>query len=161
MMSALTMLEQTIEAYAPEIEIPPPHVWVQARQNIEFQAALLREFGAATAQQVSDLNQSTSGSLADNWRRRGKVIRVTYRGRALFPGFQFRPDGRPYPQVALVVAILRTAKASDWEQALWWSIPTGYLNRQRPVDVLLSPELDEQAKADMLTRAAAATVAQD
>jgi hypothetical protein len=159
--STLSMLEDTIEAYAPEIDIPPPHVWVQAKQNIELQAALLREFGASTAQEVSDLNRSKSGSLADNWRRRGKALRVTYRGRALFPGFQFRPDGRPYPQIALVIAILRTADASDWEQALWWTIPTGYLGRQRPVDVLTSSDLDDQSKADMLTHAAAATFAGD
>jgi hypothetical protein len=160
-MSTLTTLEQTIEAYAPDIDVPPPHVWVQAKQNIELQAALLREFGGATAHEVGDLNRSTSGSLADNWRRRGKVIRVTYRGKAFFPGFQFQPDGRPYPEIALVTAILRIAKASDWEQALWWTIPTGHLDRRRPVDVLVSTDLDGPTKADLLTSAAAATVIQD
>lgn len=162
-MSVAHTLDETIEHYAPVIAIPTPAVMAQAKQNLELRSALLSEFGAWTPAELADFHGSTGrhrGSLADNWRRRGRVIRVHWRGQALLPGFQFSADGHPYAAIGKVLDVLRPAGTGEWELALWWVTPTSYLDKRRPVDVLRELADDEDATR-RLVAAAEASVDQD
>ena len=61
---------------------------------------------------------------------------MEWHGRIVFPAFQFGADGQPRPEIAAVLAQLRAAGLDDWQAALWFATPTGWLDDRRPVDVL-------------------------
>lgn len=132
---------QAIERYAPEIDVPPPAVLDQARRNIEAQVALLTEFGAVPGSGLAELAGSRAkrpGVTVDNWRRAHRIVTVRYRDEIYVPGFLLGENGQPDPVAQPALAQLAGYGASDWEAALWWTIPAPALDGRRPVDVLLA-----------------------
>ena len=133
--------ERLIEALMPDaIDVPTPAAVLQARRNAEARTALLEEFGALRSHQVADLagsRASNRAALANRWRAEQRVVAVPVGDELLYPGFQFSPEGRPHPVVGEALAALRSdPHTSDWQAALWFLSPTGWVGGRRPVDLL-------------------------
>lgn len=94
---------------------------------------------AFTAAQLAELRGSATTNphvSTGRWLARGEVFAIeTPQGR-LFPGFQFR-DGRPRPAMARVLQALG-GSLRGWEILGWCIGSNGYLDGQRPVDLLES-----------------------
>lgn len=111
---------------------------LQARRNAEARLDLLREFGYLTAEQIAEgrSRAANRSALAGRWRSEGKIFGVEWKGRMLYPGFQFDEQGASLPVIANVLAALPRDRMSDWELALWWASANGWLSGDRPVDRL-------------------------
>jgi hypothetical protein len=144
-------LERVIEALLPA-EVPPaPAVW-HAQQSAQARLSLLREWGAWSAGELAERAGSAAGNrsaLASSWRAAGRILGVDWHGRTIYPAFQFQADGQPRPAIAHALAHLRRAGLSDWQAALWFASPTGWLEDRRPVDLL-----DEDPDATVAAAAA-------
>lgn len=71
--------------------------------------------------------------------RRGRLLGLPTRdGRTLYPRFQLRSDGRPYPSLAPVLRAFSEAGADAWTVASWFATA--------------QPELDGLTPADWLAR---------
>jgi hypothetical protein len=53
-------------------------------------------------------------------------------GRKLYPGFQFGPNGRPYPEVAQVIRIFAGVVETPYTIASWFVSPQDLLNEETP-----------------------------
>lgn len=137
---APTPIESLIMSMLPDRppDIPSRAAVLQARRNAEARMELLREFGFLTAEQIAEgRSRATNRSaMAGRWRAEGKISGVEWKGRVLYPGFQFDEQGAPLPIVAMVLAALPRDRMSDWEVALWWTAANGWLSGDRPVDWL-------------------------
>jgi hypothetical protein len=132
---------ELIDRYAPDIEIPPPVVLEQARRNLALRVRMLEEFGAIDPRELAVLVGSAArnpASTVDNWRRADRIVTVRWQGRTLVPGFQLLGSGQPDPAVRPILRVLRSYGMSDWEQALWFVVPSPALDGARPVDRLLA-----------------------
>lgn len=135
--AARRRLEAVIDAMLPDSVPSAAEAW-HAQQNAQARDELLKEFGALTAEQVSDLAGSKAGNrsaLASRWRSEGRIVGVPWHGRTLYPAFQFR-DGRPSPVVERAGGILHDRGLSGWSLALWFTTPSGRLWDRRPVNLL-------------------------
>jgi len=83
-------------------------------------------------------------ALASRWRRKGRIFSVNFRGATLYPAFQFDNKGQPRPVIARIARALGN-QGSEWQLALWLTSSVGWLNAQRPVDLL---ETDPEAVAE-------------
>jgi hypothetical protein len=123
-----------------QIALATPAVVLQARRNAEARNRLLTEFGALRSHEVADLagsHASNRAALANRWRAENRVVAVPVRDELLYPGFQFTTEGRPRPGITAVLHALRSdPHTTDWQAALWFVTPTGWLGGARPVDVL-------------------------
>jgi hypothetical protein len=129
--------ELLIEVMLPA-DVPTPPAVLQARRNAAAREELLREFGALTSSEVSDLAKSKArnkAALANRWKQEGRIFSVPHHGAAYFPTFQFDEQGRPRDAVAGVIEALG-GKTSEWGLALWFTGAYGSLGGQRPVDLL-------------------------
>jgi hypothetical protein len=137
---ASTAVEPLIESMLPDNppEIPSQAAVLQARRNAEARIELLREFGFLTAEQIAEgrSRAANRSAMAGRWRSEGKIAGVEWKGRVLYPGFQFDEEGGPLPIVARVLTSLPRDRMSDWEVALWWTSANGWLSGDRPVDWL-------------------------
>lgn len=129
--------EELIEHLSPET----PHsraAVLQARRNAEARADLIRDYGL-TSEEVAGLAGSRAGNraaLANRWKKEGRVFSVTYGGTAYFPSFQLDEAGRPLPVIAELLALWKDRDYSEWEIALWFLAPNGWLDGARPADLL-------------------------
>lgn len=117
-------------------EVLPAALVAQARRNAEARLSFLTEFGAMSAEQVADLAGSKAKNrheTASRLKREGRVFAVEHEGLAFYPAFQFDTAGRSRPAVAQVLA---ASDLDGWELALWFATPNGWLDQQRPVDLL-------------------------
>jgi DNA-binding protein len=133
--------DELIEQLMPDrVELPTAAAVLQARRNAEARTAFLEEFGALRSHDVAQLAGSRAANraaLANRWRSEGRVLAVTLGDELLYPGFQFTADGRPHPTIREALATLRSdPHTTDWQAALWFATPTGWLGGRRPVDVL-------------------------
>jgi hypothetical protein len=142
-----------IEAMLSNLPVPSKVSVLQAWRNAEARASLVREFGPLTGRQVADLAGSRAinrAALASRWKRKGRIFSVDFRGATLYPAFQFDHKGQPRPVIARIVRVLGS-KGSEWQLALWLTSSVGWLNGQRPVDLL---ETDPEAVAEAADREA-------
>jgi hypothetical protein len=111
----------------------------QAQRNAEARQWLVDEFGLYDSDQVADLAGSTASNrsaTASRWLAAGKIFAVNHRGARLCPGFQFGIDGHPRPVIATVLEVFDPYGFDGWETALWFTTASGWLDDQRPVDLL-------------------------
>lgn len=129
--------------------VPSSDALLQARSNAQARIELLREFGYRTAEQIAEGRSRAANrhALAGRWRKEGRVFAVDWKGRSLYPLFQFDGDGDPRPIVREVLRVLPTDKMSEWEVALWWTAANGWLSSRRPVDLLDSPNEQQLTSA--------------
>lgn len=153
-------LGQLIKTLTPEHpDIPTPAAVLQARRNAEARSALLAEFGALRSSEIAELAGSRAGNraaLANRWRSEDRLVAVPVGDELLYPGFQFTSEGRPHSTVGAALEALRSdPQVSDWQAALWFVGPNGWLGGRRPVDVL---DAEPDAVADAARREAAERV---
>lgn len=117
---------------------------LQARRNAQARRELLREFPAWTSAEVAEAAGSKAAnraSLANRWRDERKVFAVRIGDQQLYPAFQFDEQGRPLGVMASVLTYLTKGRLNDWQTALWFTGPNGWLGGRRPVDELrVAPE---------------------
>jgi len=112
---------------------------LQARRNANARRELLEEFPALTSAEVADAANSRArnrASLANRWREEGRVFAIRLADQQLYPAFQFDEHGRPLEAISAVLRQLGGGHLNDWQVALWFTSPTGWLGGHRPVDVL-------------------------
>jgi hypothetical protein len=108
-----------------------------AGHHARLRTRVLRDFGALSAAQVADMGGSTAGNrsqLGYRWRHEGRIFAVSYGGASWYLPFQFDLEGRPLPVIAEVLRALEGW--DDWDVAVWFVRPNGWLDRQCPVDFL-------------------------
>jgi hypothetical protein len=130
-------LERLVDSLSPPAEVPDASTVEQARRQAQLRVRLLRDFGARTSAQVSELNGSSASNrsqLAYRWRKEGRIFAVTHRGRSWYLGFQFDANGQPLPGVA--AALEHLGHWPEWDIATWFVMSNATLERQRPVDLL-------------------------
>jgi hypothetical protein len=130
-----------VEVLMPDdVAVPTPAVVLQARRNAEARSSVLEEFGALRSNEVADLagsRASNRAALANRWRSENIVVAVPVGDEWLYPGFQFTAEGRPRAVVGRVLDLMRSdPHTTDWQVALWFATPTGWLGGRRPADVL-------------------------
>jgi len=153
-------IEELVEALLPRIEVPTPAALEQARRQAVVRLRLLRDFGAYSPDDVSELAGSRAANrsaLASRWRREGRIFAVPYDHREHYLGFQFDGDGRPLPAVAKVLAVL--AGWPPWDVALWFVSDNAWLERRPPAELLAvqAQRVLRAAEADAASRAGGAT----
>ena len=71
------------------------------------------------------------------WRKEKTIFAVRHRGKDLYPVFQFASDGRPLKIIAtLLETFSREPGRTDWDSALWFAAPNGWLNGSPPIEML-------------------------
>lgn len=73
------------------------------------------------------------------WTAEGRIFSVKGQAAEYFPSFALDPGAgyRPYPVVAEVLCTLHELQwGSDWVLASWFVAVNGYLDAQRPMDLL-------------------------
>lgn len=121
----------------------------QAQRNAEVRQQLIDEFGLYDSDHVADLAGSAASNrsaTASRWLAARKIFAVNHRGTRLYPSFQFGTDGRPRPVIARVLEAFEPYGLDGWEIALWFTTASGWLDDQRPVD-LLTREPDQVVDA--------------
>jgi hypothetical protein len=111
----------------------------QAQRNAKARQALIDEFGLYDADEIADLSGSTASNrsaTASRWLASMKIFAVAHRGARLYPSFQFGMDGRPRRVIAEVLEVFEPYGLDGWETALWFTTASGWLDDQRPVDLL-------------------------
>jgi len=131
----------------------------QARRQAVVRLRLLRDIGAYSADEVSELAGSRAANrsaLASRWRRERRIFAVPYDDRELYLGFQFDEVGRPLPGMAPVLAVLTSWP--PWDVALWFVTDNPWLERRRPADLLVdqAQRVSRAAEADAAARAGGA-----
>ena len=137
-------LAELTDRLGPAFDPPSVPMLLQARRNTEARKDLLFEFGALTAAQLTEARQASRANpsaLASRWRKEGRIFGVTHRDetereKTYFPGFQFDDRLQPLEVVGRVLAIFATHPLTEWEVALWFTTPNGWLDDRRPVDLL-------------------------
>ena len=111
----------------------------QAHRFVVAEQQLDEEFGLLTSAEVARLSRSTAkntAATAARWASARKIVAVPGGdGGNRFPGFQFGPGGQPKPVVAEVIGVLGS-KLDAAALALWFVGANGWLNGDRPVDVM-------------------------
>ena len=132
-------MERIIEAVVPALAKRPPAAFIdRARRNAEARADFIRQYEMLDADQVHELFGSRArnrSALAARWRSDKKIFAVKHRGRFLYPAFQFDAQGRPRQVISNVLAALGT-EVGGWQTALWFVTPNGWLDEEKPVDML-------------------------
>lgn len=149
-------ITQLLRAVAP----PDPLADVELK-IVEDTVALRREFlervpvlTSAQLHERAGFPGANPSATGHRWRKQGKVFSISHGGRELYPGFQFGPDGRPLPIIAELLAILgRDKDRTDWDNALWFTGESGWLDGKTPLELLQSgPELVKQAAEQEVLR---------
>lgn len=158
------LLDELIEQMMPA-RVPEAATVEQARRNAQARTQLLEEVGALTAADVHRVAGSTAGNpraTASRWAREGRIFGVDWRGRTLYPAFQFDSLGQPRPVIRDVLELLPEA-LTGWARALWWTTESNALAGSRPLDVLDDLErlrAAAQAERDAWAHAAGEPVAE-
>jgi hypothetical protein len=111
----------------------------QAQRNAKARQALIDEFGLYDTDDVAELSGSTASNrsaTASRWLANKRIFAVNHKGARLYPSFQFGTDGQPRRVIAGVLAAFEPYGLDGWETALWFTTASGWLDDQRPVDLL-------------------------
>ena len=146
-------MERIVEAVMPSLmDRPPPAFIDQARRNAEARTAFLRDYEVLDADQVHELYGSKArnrSALAARWRSDKKIFAVQRGVRFLYPAFQFDAQGLPRKAISKVLAALGDA-VGGWQTALWFVTPNGWLDGEKPVNLLdREPDAVLDAAADV------------
>ena len=113
----------------------PEHM-LQLRRQAAARESFLRNVALLDSGEVGELLGSEArnrSAMASRLKREGKLFALTYRGADLYPAAQI-VDGEPS---SAIPEILDTFSAdSPWTVALWLDAPSGWLNGEKPIDLL-------------------------
>jgi hypothetical protein len=141
--AVLTQGEQQTERLIEGMFIPgstaSPATALQAQRNAEARQELIDEFGLYDSDQVAEVAGSSANNrsaTASRWSAAKKIFTVNHDGARMYPGFQFGTDGQPRPVIANVLEAFHPYGLDGWETALWFTTASGWLDDERPVDLL-------------------------
>lgn len=106
--------------------------------NAEIRTRFLEEFPVLTSAAIHARAGHTSKNAAQtaaSWKRAGRILSLSYRGRDLFPAFQFDADGRPWPLLKEVLATL-PQDLTSWQRAFWLVAEDFRLDGRKPIDLI-------------------------
>lgn len=109
----------------------------QATENVW--RTLADEFGLLTSTEVAETVRARSGNrtLANDWRKQGKLLGVKRLHGYEYPGFQFdRQTGAVLPVIAPLLALATESDRTPEGVAIWLVTPTTYFTSARPVDFI-------------------------
>ena len=146
-------MERVIEAVVPALTNRQTPAFIdQARRNAKARADFMRQHEMLDADQIHALYGSKArnrSALAARWRSDKKIFAVQRGGRFLYPAFQFDAQGLPRKVISKVLAALGDA-VGGWQTALWFVTPSGWLDGEKPVDLLdRKPDAVLDAAADV------------
>jgi hypothetical protein len=151
--AVLTQLEEQSTRLVDAMFVPrstvSPAAASQALRNAEARQELIDEFGLYDSDQIAEVAGSAAtnrSATASRWLAAGRIFTVNHRGTRLYPSFQFGTDGQPRPVIASVMQVFDKYGLDGWETALWFTTASGWLDDQRPVD-LLTREPEQIVKA--------------
>ena len=131
--------ERLIEAMFAVGSPVSPAAASQAQRNADARQELADEFELLDSEQLARAAGSTASNrsaTASRWLAEKRIIAVEHRGARLYPGFQFGTDGRPRPVIKRILEVFEPYGLDGWATALWFTTATGWLDDQRPVDLL-------------------------
>ncbi len=111
----------------------------QAQRNADARQELADEFELLDSEAVAKAAGSTAGNrsaTASRWLAEKRIFAVEHLNARLYPGFQFGTNGRPRPVIKSTLEVFEPYALDGWETALWFTTATGWLDDQRPVDLL-------------------------
>jgi hypothetical protein len=124
--------------YVPSSTVSPAKA-LQAQRNAEARQELIEEFGLHESDHVAALAGSSANNrsaTASRWLAAGRIFAVNHLGARVYPNFQFGTDGQPRPVIANVLDVFQPYGLDGWEIALWFTTASGWLDDERPVDLL-------------------------
>jgi hypothetical protein len=133
------LTERLIDAMFVPGSTASPAAAHQAQRNAMARQALIDEFGLYNADEIAELSGSTASNrsaTASRWLASMRIFAVSHQGARLYPGFQFGTDGQPRRVIAPVLAAFEPYGLDGWETALWFTTASGWLDDERPVDLL-------------------------
>lgn len=71
----------------------------------------------------------------------GTVIGLVLEGQTKLPTFQFDNENKPLPGIAKVLKIFGD-HLTDWEKAIWFITPNGWLKGKEPIDLIRKNKID-------------------
>lgn len=133
----------------------------QLRQRIvantlRLRREFIKRFDVLTASELAELPaaQIDAGvGSVERWLREKRIFSIRHAEHDSFPRFQFDLQGKPLPIIAELLSIFGLCEAfTDWDKALWFVAPNGWLDGPRPIDLMLSdPNLvKDAAKQEIL-----------
>jgi hypothetical protein len=129
--------EQVLEAMLPEVSVMTDSATTQLIWNAKARASALSEFGALTAADIEEIRGVESKNphaTPSRWVKENRVFAVDTPGGRIFPAFQFSA-GEPKPVIRMVLVALNH-QLRGWEILTWFTGSSGYLDGDRPVDLL-------------------------
>lgn len=159
--AVLTQLEEQATRLVDAMFVPrstvSPAAASQALRNAEARQELIDEFGLYESDHVAEISGSAAtnrSATASRWLAAGRIFTVNHRGNRFYPSFQFGTDGHPRPVIASVLEVFEPYGLDGWETALWFTTASGWLDDQRPVDLLTrEPERVVKAARDTFDEA--------
>lgn len=147
--NAEARVEQLIRAIAPADPLAAVELKV-AESTLALRTEFLEDVPTFTSAEVhrnAGFPGNNPSQTVHRWRKAGKIFAISHGGRDLYPAFQFGADGKPLPIIEELLAILaKDRERSDWDNAMWFAGETGWLDGDRPLDVLTSaPEAVKRA----------------
>jgi hypothetical protein len=130
--------EALVDALLATDDPPSPQAMAEAERQAVLRTRLLQDFGAYSSEELAKLvgsEASNRAQVAHRWSKEGRIFGVVHRGRTVFLGFQFDPDGRPLPVIAPVLEALDGW--DGWDVVGWFVFRNPLLDQRRPVDLLL------------------------
>ena len=118
-------------------EIPSIAHMAQLQRNAAARTAALKEFGSLTALQLTESRGAdtvNAHATPGRWLKERRLFAVDGPRERLFPAFQV-DHGRPKPAVRPILSAL-PAGLSGWETLLWFTGNNGWLDGDRPVDLI-------------------------
>jgi hypothetical protein len=116
-----------------------PATALQAQRNAEARQELIEEFGLYDSDQIAEVAGSSANNrsaTASRWSAAGRIFTVNHDGARVYPRFQFGTDGQPRQVIANVLDVFQPYGLDGWETALWFTTASGWLDDERPVDLL-------------------------
>lgn len=129
--------ETIIEVLHALPEVPRAEHMEQLRRNADMRARFLKGVPLLKSADVARLSGSSARNVsakANRWKSEKRVFSVVQGGVDHFPAFQFTDDGQPAPAIAEILGIF--SGLSDWQIALWFFAPNGWLAEEPPMDVV-------------------------
>lgn len=147
-------VDKVVEALLPEIPTSRSAL-IQARMQADAIAHILESGEYVPAIDIAKLagySQTNPNAPTSKWKREKAIFAVEKDGIDHFPLFALNPEKgyRPYPVVGEILNIFGDTRSS-WALAFWFAGLNGFLDDQRPQDLLATkPELVVNAAKDAM-----------
>jgi len=113
-------------------KIEPNIGLVQERiQRLKTTKRILEEAEWLTAEQLNAMQPNPPAQKsypASDWKRRGRIFSVSYKGRELFANYQFDEAYQPLPIIRDILKALGGI-SDNWKIAAWFNSPNGWISK--------------------------------